>query len=87
VFHHSSNPPAVATPPHPEPTIANDAVKLRGCWTEQIDPNEMTAKLDYNLEKEDKQEYDDADADTSDAPATSALIHYYIIMMYKIQAF
>jgi hypothetical protein len=63
LFHHS-NPPAVAAPPNPEPTVDNDAVELHGipCWTKQVDPEEITAELDYNLEEEDEQEYNDADA-------------------------
>jgi hypothetical protein len=72
-----SNPPAVAAPAHPDPTVDNDAVELRGipCWTEQVNPEEITAELDYNLEEEDD-EYNDADADTSDAPATSVMNTY-----------
>jgi hypothetical protein len=79
LFHHS-NPSAAAAPPHPEPTVNNDTVKLHGipCWTKQVDPEEITAELDYNLEEEDEeeQEYDDADVDTSDAPATSVINTY-----------
>jgi hypothetical protein len=41
----------------------------------------------YNLEEEDEQEYNDADADTSDAWVTSVLIYNYIIMMYKVLSF
>ena len=78
LFHHN-NPPSIATPPHPEPTaVDHDAVELRGipCWTEQVDPEEITAELDYNLEEEDGQEYNDADADTLDAPETSVINIY-----------
>jgi hypothetical protein len=77
LFHHN-NPPAIATPPHPEPTVDHDAVELLGipCWTEQVDPEEITAELDYDLEEEDEHEYDDADADTLDAPETSVINIY-----------
>ena len=75
---HHNNPPAVAAPPHPEPTVDNGAFELHGipCWTKQVDPEEITAELDYNLEEKDKQESNDADADTPDAPATSVMNTY-----------
>jgi hypothetical protein len=49
LFRHS-NPPAVTAPPYPEPTVDNDAVEIRGIpyWTEQVDPEEISAELDYN---------------------------------------
>jgi hypothetical protein len=65
-------------PAHTEPTVDSDAVELRGipCWTEQVDPEEITAELDYSLEEE-EQECNDADtSDTSDAPATSVMNTY-----------
>jgi hypothetical protein len=74
MFGHS-NRPAIAGRPHLEPTIDNDAVKLRGipCWTEQVHPEEITAELNYNLEEK---EQECNDADTSDAPATSVMNAY-----------
>jgi hypothetical protein len=61
-FRHSS-PPAVAAPAY----FGNNAVELRGtgipCWTEQVDPKEKTAELDYNLEEEQECKNN---ADTSD---------------------
>jgi len=74
---HGSNPPAVAAPPQPEPTVDNDAVELHGipCWTDQVDPEEITAELDYNLVEE--QECNDVDtSDTTDAPANSVMNTY-----------
>ena len=86
LFHHS-NPPAIATPPHPEPTVSNDAVKLLGipCWTEQVDPKEITSELDYNLEEEDEHEYNDADADTPDAPETSVMNTYLRAIQARLE--
>lgn len=72
-----SNSKAVAVPPQPEPTVDNDAVELRRipCWTEQVDPEEITAELDYNLVEE--QECNDVDtSDTSDAPEDSVMNSY-----------
>jgi hypothetical protein len=68
---------AVAAPPQPKPTVMNDAVELHGipCWTEQVDPEAITAELDYDLDEE--QECNDVDAsDTSDAPADSVMNSY-----------
>jgi hypothetical protein len=60
-FRHSS-PPVVAAPAY----FGNNAVVLHGtgipCWAEQVDPEEITTELDYNLEEE--QECNNAD--TSD---------------------
>jgi hypothetical protein len=64
----------------PEPTVDNDAVEISGITygAEQVDAQEITVELNYNLE-EDEQECNDTDADTSDtsdAPATSVMNTY-----------